>query len=113
MKYIFVTGEPRICEAESSQGIREFAEKHGLEMVVVERGLDRRLREFGVLRYYAEFKHVDAIKGALLEGVFGNGDTPEAAIADYAEQILGRQLVYDADDPGRRVFAAPNEWTGA
>jgi len=44
-----------------------------------------------------------AIKdGRMLAGVHGNGQTPSAAIMDYARQLRGHRLVFHDMDPDRR-----------
>lgn len=86
--------------------LEDFANKHGLEMVVNERGLDMPPH----MRYYANFKKIEIKKGAMLVSAFGNGATPEAAIEDYKSRIVGQRLVYSSYTPDRQEFDTPNEW---
>lgn len=102
MKYTFETEAP-MCSLE------DFAAKHGLEMVVFERPLDV-AEDLTLKRYYARFRNVDIKRGCMVGGGGGNGNTPEQAIADYAQMIRGCRLVYDAFGNNRREFTAPNEW---
>ena len=90
--------------------LEEFAEKHGLELVVRERVMDSFMRKRGIERYLAEFKNVEVRDGSMLWGAYGNGNTPEEAIKDYAAKILGKYLVFGAYSNNRREFATPNEW---
>jgi hypothetical protein len=79
--------------------LEEFADRHGLTMVVRERRADMG----PAMRFYAD--------GSLLVGTYGDGPTPEAAIADYALEIRGgRRLVYGAWTHDRREFETPYEW---
>ncbi len=99
MKYTFETESP-MCSLE------EFATKHGLEMVVTERILDKGAR------YMARFRHVEVKHGAYLSGLYGEGDSPENAIKDYAQGIIGERLIINATQNDRREIVAPNEWKG-
>ena len=104
MKYTFETD----CAACSFE---EFANRHGLELVVHERVLDAGLLRRKVERYYANFRDVDVKRGSILLGMSGNGNTPDEAIKDYAGILLGKRLVYRASNPQRRRdFVAPNAW---
>lgn len=49
----------------------------------------------------------------MLRGVGGNGNTPEAAIADYASELRGKRIAIDAYKPTRREIQCPNEWEKA
>lgn len=76
-----------------SMTIEEFAGRNGLVMEVHE----RRLPVNDPNRFYAKFKRSDIRQGKWsLVGVFGNGPTPELAIADYARRIDLQTLVIDA-----------------
>lgn len=105
MKYTFETESP-MCSLE------EFATKHGLELVVTERILDRWHKERKSARYMARFRHVEVKQGACLAGVYGEGDSPENAIKDYAQGIIGERLIINAMQNDRREIVAPNEWKG-
>ncbi len=70
--------------------LAEFADQHGLEMVVKERG-----KEFAKsgARYYAKFVTpsngygVDMVEPDVLVSNFGDGHTPEEAIRNYGVEI--------------------------
>lgn len=47
-------------------------------------------------------------EGCMLRGAYGEGDTPEKAIADYADKIAGELLVQDAYRDTRREIRCPN-----
>jgi hypothetical protein len=89
--------------------LAEFAEKHGLVMEIHERtpqDMGRRWTESS--RYYACFKSCDVKDGSILSGTFGNGSTPDAAMAEYAQEISEKRLVIDATSKGtRREIYAP------
>lgn len=63
--------------------IEEFADKHGLVMEVHERPKNIGASD----RYYAHFRRISVVGDGVLSSVFGNGRTPEEAIAAYACQI--------------------------
>lgn len=84
--------------------LEDFAERHGLRMIVGERS-----RRSGFPAYYASFERIEIKDGSILRGVSGDGETPEEAIADYAKKIAGERLVFGAYTDARRVFEAPNE----
>ena len=70
--------------------IEEFAETNDLEMVVKE----RELPEGDPARFYASFKHCDVKGDGVLIVSFGNGATPEEAIANYGREIHLKTLVF-------------------
>lgn len=84
--------------------IEAFADKHGLVMEIRERK-----KPIGdPSRYYAHFKSAEAREGThCLIGLFGNGRTPEEAIAEYAETISLRTLIIDAMSKERREIEVP------
>lgn len=43
----------------------------------------------------------------ILAGTYGNGNAPAAALDDYARQIGGKVLVFNAMSDRRREFVAP------
>lgn len=88
------------------KSLEAFAEQHGLVMEVRERP-----KSFGLARYLAHFKDVEVMRDGVLVGKFGNGDTPDEAIADYARQIEGHRLAYRAYQPDRREMQVPNDLT--
>ena len=63
---------------------------------------ERRVPIGSPARYYALFKSCDVKDGCLLVGSFGNGATPEEAIANYAPKIALRTLVYKAFSKNER-----------
>lgn len=94
--------------------LTEFAEANGLTMEIVERSARER-REFGRLhgvtmlpRYIASFKGAEVIRTrGVLSSDYGNGDTEEQAIADYATQISGFTLVLNAYSCKRKEIKVP------
>lgn len=85
------------------QKVEEFADAHGLKMVVRERGANHHPNA----RFYASFEGIEVKDGCILSGPFGNGATPEEAIKNYLPEISKRVLVHNAYRDDRRVFTAP------
>jgi len=84
----------------------DFVARHGLQMKVVERN-----RSMGAsLRYYAYLDRVETKDGCVLRSEFGDGPTPELAVANYAALLRGKLLVHKAGYEDRREIQAPNEW---
>ena len=82
--------------------IEAFAEQHDLTMEIHERR-----RSIGAKdRFYAIFKSCEVKKGHYLLGSFGDGDTPEHAILQYAKNISGKVLVFNAWSKDRKEIAA-------
>ena len=75
-----------------TMGISEFAETHGLTMVVTERPPHIE----NVEKFYANFKNADVAVAGGRVSCFGNGDTPEEAIRNYAARISCKTLVINA-----------------
>ncbi|MEN6320631.1 MAG: hypothetical protein ABFD82_17985 [Syntrophaceae bacterium] len=83
--------------------IEDFADKHGLTMVV-----DERKKPVGDPdRYWAEFDHSEVGDGCILIGTYGNGATPEEAIDDYAGKIELKRLVINAFGENRTEIDVP------
>lgn len=92
------------CNSIEITSIEAFADKHGLVMEVRERN-----KPVGdPSRYYAHFKSAEAREGkCFLIGLFGDGRTPEEAIAEYARTISLRTLIIDAMTEERREIEVP------
>lgn len=75
----------------------DFAASKGLDVLVTER--DRSAHS----RYYARFPNVEIVERGCLSSVVGDGKTPEEAIANYAQRLLGERIVVDAYRPEPRV----------
>lgn len=83
--------------------LAEFADRNGLVMEVVERR-----RPIGdPSRYYAHFQRVEVREVCLLRGTYGDGSTPEEAIANYAPEISLKIIVVDARMPSRKEIESP------
>ena len=85
-----------------------FAEQHGLTMEIHERTPGN----MGAIwtknnRYYAYFKKCETKEGSILRGTSGNGETPDAAMAEYAEKISEKKLVFNAYGKDRREIDVP------
>lgn len=81
--------------------IEAFAEKHCLVMEVHERATH------GPARFYAHFACCEVAERGMLVGVFGNGATPEDAIAEYGQRISGQRIVHRAGQPERKEISVP------
>lgn len=105
MKIHFYPVDP-VASVKRPPTLAEFADAHGLEMEVHERGpafVNPLCRQF-----YAFFRSVAVEWRGVRCYEFGNGDSPAAAMMDYARIIEGKALVVDPDDPGKhRKIRAP------
>lgn len=73
--------------------IEKFAKEHDLVMEVFERG--EMFKHRG--RYYALFSGCSVNDSGVLLEEYGEGDTPERAISDYAKRISGKDLFAGGD----------------
>ncbi len=89
-----------------TMSLEQFADAHNLTMKVHERSIVS-----GLPRYTASFEGVEVMENGILTSSYGNGSSPEEAIADYAERISGRRLAHNAYRSDRSNFEAPNEFT--
>jgi hypothetical protein len=78
--------------------ISEFADKHGLKMIVKERKLPDGHSE----RFYAFFDCAEVKEWIVLRSEYGNGSIPEDAILNYAREISLKKLVINAMSPDKR-----------
>jgi hypothetical protein len=46
--------------------------------------------------FYASLEHVEVKDRGILKGTYGNGATPEEAMRNYYNKIVGERLVYRA-----------------
>jgi hypothetical protein len=83
--------------------IEEFAEREGLIMEVVERPRNIPYN----FPFYANFDHAEIQQGGFLIGAYGNGNTPEEAIENYARQISGLILIFNAYRDDRKEIRIP------
>ena len=86
-----------------SMTIEQFADAHNLVMEVRE----RRRPEGDPARYYAHFENCEIGGDGILRGAFGDGRTPEDAIANYAAEITLKRIVIGAYTPERREIDVP------
>ena len=84
--------------------IEDFADKHELTMVVVERDVDLSVI---LPRLYASFENTELINDGLLIRAYGNGDTEKEAIDDYASRISNRIIVVNAYRENRHKIVVP------
>lgn len=88
------------------KALHTFADEHELVMELTERP-----KAYGLSRWCARFKQVEIKGDGVLIGAHGDGDTQEAAIADYARRIEGHVLVFRAFHPERKEIQVPNDLT--
>lgn len=61
-------------------------------------------------RFSAEFEHSEIKEGAMLAGIFGNGQNPAEAISQYARKIRGARIIFNAMSPDYRVeYVVPKD----
>jgi hypothetical protein len=61
--------------------------------------------------FMAEFENAETKNNkssCVLEGSYGNGESPEEAIIDYSKKIQGRVLVFDSMGKDRQEYVVPN-----
>lgn len=92
-----------VTERVPEMTIEEFADANDLVMEVKERPVP----VGDPYRYYAKFAGCDVTDGSFLIGTYGNGATPEAAIAEYAIAISLRRIVSNDHRPSRRELSVP------
>lgn len=85
-----------------------FTDKHGLCIEINSRSP----KAFGTrwtddMRWFAGFANCDVNYGSLLIPVYGQGTTPDAALADYAKRISDKRLVLNAFMEDRREIRIP------
>ena len=86
--------------------IEEFGEKNDLVMEIHERYVGRPVLKLD--RFYARFSHLDLFDGVFIIGTFGNGNTPEEAIKDYARKLSGQRVLMNAfGNRKEREFRVP------
>ena len=83
--------------------IEDFADKNSLVMEVKERPYPIG----NPARFYAHFKNAKVQDGCMLITDFGDGKTPDDAIADYASKITLKTLVFNSFRPNRFELQVP------
>lgn len=53
-------------------------------------------------RFCAHLEHGEIKEGCMLAGTSGDGKTPEAALNDYKNKIVGKKIVFFATSPEYR-----------
>lgn len=58
--------------------------------------------------WFSHFEYVDVKNGIMLTSTFGNGPTPQDAVADYCRVLQGKEIVLHAHVPEyRKEFTFP------
>jgi hypothetical protein len=83
--------------------VEDFARANRLRVVVKE----RHPREGEANRFYAQIENAEIMDGSMLRGTYGDGATPDEAIAAYAREISRKRLAINAMSPERREVEAP------
>jgi hypothetical protein len=89
--------------------IEEFADRHGLRLLINERNLRRTIH--GASRFYAMFEDSYVMDCGLLCGSSGNGDSPQDAVVAYCENIRGTRIVILPNSSNSREIDVPNVLT--
>ena len=59
-------------------------------------------------RFSAQFEHCDTKRGGCLCGEYGDGKTPQEAVDNYKNKIIGKTIVFNAmSDTYRREYVVP------
>lgn len=58
-------------------------------------------------RYYAKFSCVEIMENGMLVGTYGDGRTPNEAVAAYAKQLSGKRIAVGAYTDNRREINVP------
>lgn len=84
--------------------IEEFADLHGLTMMVYERGKGTDQN----MKFFAHFDHDASVaEDGLLRYTFGNGCTPGEAIYNYAREISEEMLVLNGNREDEKRIRVP------
>ncbi len=86
-----------------TMSIDEFADSHGLVMVVSE----RREPSQPNTRFYAHFKGAEVMEPNTLVAVCGDGSTPDEAIAAYARVLSLKRIALGAFTDQRTEIDVP------
>lgn len=93
-----------IMNTVSRMTLQGFAEQHNLVMEINERDPNEHPN---LPRYYASFEHCEVKGDGVLIGEFGNGETPEEAMENYAKRISNKRLVLLIPGKDRFELKAP------
>lgn len=94
-----------IAPFDSKTSLEDFADKHGLTLLVGERTANCWTND----RFYARFKHI-SVKNKDGDGfcvVMGDGPTADEAICKYADAISGRTIVIDTTEKSHKEIQVP------
>jgi len=58
-------------------------------------------------RWVAKFGNAEIKEGGMLSSEYGNGSTPDEAMANYLKNIIGRRVVINAMRDDRREYNVP------
>lgn len=97
---------PNIVPPEPTDFVEWMEKVAGVEIEVRDRGVGSASRN----RYYAFAVNVEVKEGTTLRSAFGNGSTPQEAVADYAAELANERLVVGAARKNRVDLTAPREW---
>ena len=75
--------------------LTKFADEHGLEMEVRERG-NNPIGSHG--RFFAGFRNVWVVEGRMLAGCYGDGVDIDSSIEAYMHAISGKVIRYKDQD---------------
>ncbi len=82
--------------------ILDFEKENNLTLIVNERP-----KHFNLPTYYAFFENSEVLEGRFLCGKYGNGETIDEAILNYAKEIEGKKLIMNAYTGHRKEITCP------
>lgn len=63
-------------------------------------------------RWSCSIRYAEVMERGMLGGLYGNGKTPEKAMADYARQIAGKRIAINAGTSRRKEYDVPADLVG-
>ena len=86
--------------------ILDLEKEIGYELEVNERPVSA-ASAVGTQRFYVYFKEGEVMQGGCLIGSYGNGNTIDEALKDYAKQISCTRMAFGAYTPNRKEISFP------
>lgn len=74
-------------------------------------GVDIELRRYAGQngRWSAQLERTEVKDGGCLVGAYGDGASPQSAMANYATRLAGQRIVVNAYSDNRREFNVPED----
>lgn len=103
MKIIYKGTALPLPKKPARMSLQAFAEANLLELEIKERATYTSVKE----RFYASFRDVSIRDESLLVSEYGNGSTPERAIAEYTKVLDNKNLVKHGNTSAERSLGNP------